>query len=79
MDGWTETENLFLSLILRGRRIEEGADSQLVREVNNLKLWRGESELINTELPVIHINITKSLSQNRVNPIYNSLISLLRC
>lgn len=63
MDGWTKTEKetqsvLFWSLILRGWQIEESADLQFVREAKNLKLWQGESELINTGLPIIHINIT---------------------
>lgn len=40
-----------------------------LREANNLKLWQGESEVKNTELPIMHINTHTILENSRVNPI----------
>lgn len=39
-----------------------------LREANNLKLWQGESEVKNTELPIMHINRHTILENSRVNP-----------
>lgn len=59
MDGLKQKQSvLFLSLILQGRWMEKSAD--LFVRGKNVKLWQGESEMINMELTIIRTNVTKS-------------------
>lgn len=76
MDGLKPKLNLFF-LVSNPQRMMDRGKCWLgfVKEETNLELWQGESELMNAELPAVHINITESLSQNSES--YNSLLSLL--